>query len=493
MKFTDHSVLSNMRTVVNTENLDGNNSDKSDDDEHEPFNPVLASIRLDNLAEYASNIRKSLDQHSANFETAIVGSPIFGSYHVLYPIEFADEVRWLLKVPVNGTRDKFRDLDARSIRSEALTMRFLRKITTIPIPDVFSFCESCDNELNCPFILMNYIDGKPLYDIWFDKTQHNEVIEARRTKSLQGLAAAMLQLSQVSFEQAGSLFFSESNGDMDANSLEIGPLRLVNNFAMLERMEDDDYDGMPIYLEAGPFRDLQAYFTALLDYREKISTTEFTRGQLMLLRMLLNWIPEPKLKGECKPFVLAHPDLDIQNVLVSEDGTLKGIIDWDGVCSVPRSIGNERFPSWLTRDWDPAMYGWNEDMERGVEPVGVWEDSPETLRKYRFIYVGFMQSSASSNGNPLIGLTRNSIIYENLLIAANDPLCTFGILQKVFGEIQNLVLTNVLQSENSNEEGLEEFDIHNICWALSENRLSDRYLNLLKHGFHLLLNGEEVL
>lgn len=26
------------------------------------------------------------------------------------------------------------------------------------------------------------------------------------------------------------------------------------------------------------------------------------------------------------------------------------------------------------------MYGWNEDMERGIEPLGVWEDSPETLR-----------------------------------------------------------------------------------------------------------------
>ncbi|RAO70470.1 uncharacterized protein BHQ10_006482 [Talaromyces amestolkiae] len=482
-----------METVLNTDSLNEKNSNEFNDDEHELFNPVLASIRLDKLADYASSIRKTLDHHSANFSAVIVGSPIFGSYHILYPIEFLDKVRWLLKVPINGTRDKFCDLDARSIRSEASTMRYLRKITTIPIPDVITFSSSCDNELNCPFILMSYIDGKPLYDIWFDRTQPNDVIEARRTKSLQGVAAAMVQLGQVSFEQAGSLFTSELNGDIDANSLEIWPLRLVNNIAMLERMKDDDYDDLPIYLEAGPFRDFQAYFTALLDYREKSPTTDFTRGQLILLRILLDWIPEPKLRDECKPFVLAHPDLDIQNVLVAEDGTLQGIIDWDGVCSVPRPVGNERFPSWLTRDWDPAMYGWNEDMERGVEPVGVWEDSPEILRKYRSIYVGFMQSFARSNNNPLFGLTRNSIIYENLLIAANDPLCTFGILQKVFGEIQNHVRTDVLQSESSDEEGLEEFDLHNISWALSENRLSECHLNLLKQGFHLLLNGEEVL
>jgi hypothetical protein len=139
------------------------------------------------------------------------------------------------------------------------------------------------------------------------------------------------------------------------------------------------------------------------------------------------------------------------------------------------------------------MYGWNEEMERGVEPLGVWEDSPETLRKYRSIYTGFVQSFADSNGNPVFGLTRNSLICENLFIAANDPVCTSGILQKVFGEIQDLVRADVLHSASSDEEGLEEFDIYNISWALSENRLSEHYSKLLKLGFHLLLKGKEVL
>lgn len=266
-----------MEATLENDSLNDNNS-ISDDDEHQLFNPVMASIRLDNLAEYASTIRKSLVQHGGSSKTPIVGSPMFGSYHVLYPLEFDDEIRWLFKVPINGTRDKFCDLDARSIRSEALTMRYLQKRTTIPIPDVFSFSDSCDNEVNCPFILMEYIDRKPLYDIWFDKTQSNDVTESRRTKSLQGVAAAMVQLSQFSFEQAGLLSFSGLNDDIDINPLEIGPLRLLNNCAMLERMKDDDYDELPIYLEAGPFRDPKDYFTAVLDYREKCPTSDFTRG-----------------------------------------------------------------------------------------------------------------------------------------------------------------------------------------------------------------------
>ena len=110
-------------------------------------------------------------------------------------------------------------------------MRYLQKTSTISIPDVFSFSDSCDNEVNCPFVLMEYIDGKPLYDVWFDRTQPNDTIEARRTKCLQGLADAMAQLSQVLFEQAGLLSFNELNEDININTLEIGPLSLLNNCA----------------------------------------------------------------------------------------------------------------------------------------------------------------------------------------------------------------------------------------------------------------------
>ncbi len=75
---------------------------------------------------------------------------------------------------------------------------------------------------------------------------------------------------------------------------------------------------------------------------------------MTLLRQLINWIPDP---SGVNSFVLTHRDFDIQNLIVSEDGELRGIIDWDGVAAVPRTLGNERYPEWLTRDWDPGMYG----------------------------------------------------------------------------------------------------------------------------------------
>ncbi|KAF2677620.1 hypothetical protein K458DRAFT_395887 [Lentithecium fluviatile CBS 122367] len=52
-------------------------------------------------------------------------------------------------------------------------------------------------------------------------------------------------------------------------------------------------------------------------------------------------------------FVLRHTDLDMQNLLVSDDGTVTGIIDWNRVMAMPRCVGATAIPVFLRRDWLP--------------------------------------------------------------------------------------------------------------------------------------------
>lgn len=68
------------------------------------------------------------------------------------------------------------------------------------------------------------------------------------------------------------------------------------------------------------------------------------------------------------------------------------------------------------------------------------------------------------------------MIYENLHIAANDPMCTHPILEKAFNAI---------------EEGLQMDGL--LTWALDDNRLSDHDRNLLRTGFQKMLEGREVI
>lgn len=51
---------------------------------------------------------------------------------------------------------------------------------------------------------------------------------------------------------------------------------------------------------------------------------------LLELRVVVSASPEHSLAGP--PFALFSSDLDSQNVLVLDNRTITGFIDWDGLC-----------------------------------------------------------------------------------------------------------------------------------------------------------------
>ena len=276
---------------------------------------------------------------------------------------------------------------------------------------------------------MTFISGIPLYNVWFGHRLNGvnpDTTHLHRIRALESIASVMVQLDRFSFQTGGCLLFGN-----DGNLSDIGPMRRVDHRAMLDRwFIHKDPDDDPLYIECAASSDPKAFYTLMLDIHPEL--TPVPKGLAMLLRQLITWIPEP---SRMDPFVLAHPDFDIQNFIVSEEGELQGIIDWDGVAAVPRTLGNERYPGWLTGDWDPAMYGYKESMEYGVEPEGVWEDSPECLAYYRDIYDGIMARHCMERRGSEANLCRVSLITENLAIATDDPQCRNAILHKMMHEI----------------------------------------------------------
>lgn len=145
----------------------------------------------------------------------------------------------------------------------------------------------------------------------------------------------MIQLNKFSYDRGGFINFEDTGFPTG-----IGPMRFVDEEAMFERAAVDNSDESTIYCEAGSFSSAKEFYTAYLEHRkEDERDSMFEKGALKLLGMMIDWLPE-RLDAR-KPFVLAHPDFDTQNFLVSEEGKLQGIIDWDGVAALPRSLGNE--------------------------------------------------------------------------------------------------------------------------------------------------------
>ncbi|QDS70743.1 hypothetical protein FKW77_003361 [Venturia effusa] len=94
------------------------------------------------------------------------------------------------------------------------------------------------------------------------------------------------------------------------------------------------------------------------------------------------------IQNDCETFVLVPPDFDWQNVLVDDDGNVTGLLDWDGVCTVPRFRGFASMPLWLQQDYSPE---WHWEGTRG--------NSDHDLARYRRAYANFMAEAMNNEGD----------------------------------------------------------------------------------------------
>ena len=436
-------------------------SDSDGSDELDRFKLVIDAIDFERLPEFAVSVRlgnlpsdmldisASTGCSSAPLTCTVVTPPLTGSYNILYRLKFSDGVRWMFKVPVTGYRARFDELAAQALGSEAMTMRLLKRKTTIPVPDLHYFNTSFDHVVKCPFI-MDRLEGCSLDELWFSSGSR-DAIEQFRQRILKQLATAMVQLSAFTYEEGGSLRF-----DKAGNVASIGPARANDLVAEHRRMcsyydsdDDEDHDYCPLYYAKGPVKSPKAFLSVIMERGPpQREPAKYNRGNHLLLQMFIDWMSYDHTR--CRPpFILAHPDFDLQNILVSEDGTLQGIIDWDGASAVPRCFG--QYPLWLTRDWEPKKYNWNYEKSELANEFGPPEDSPEKLKHYRAMYAQFIKES-STNAGPVAELSMNnaisdvamdivnprSLLLRTLAVAVEEPLAIARHIRFIFEAIERL-------------------------------------------------------
>ena len=474
------------------------------------FHGVLRVMNLKAIPAYASRVRQ-FGHRSTNiisFKTfhksgsvpcKVVDVPLSGSYHIVFTIEFDDGIKWMLKISANGHH--FDSIASAALISEARTMQLIATETTIPVPVVYAFDTSSNNELNVPFILMERIEGQPLYLRWFDDEIPKASLEHFRIKILQNLAEAMAQLNKFTMDRGGALEFdsdgrpiglagakvvdalatwnrgaaSENQSEADQGSANkqdqieskgrhygnSNTAEKINSKTSRDRQEktkereqdstingDDDVD---MICEKGPFECPKSALMFNLDRPNPFSeSSSYIKGCYKALRMFIDMALSTS--DNCgRRFVLTHPDLDLQNILVAEDGTLRGLIDWDGVASVPREIGCAQYPLWLMRDWVPFYYLYDIREGRTEDDAGYEESSPAELASYRALYALFMEKEiARQTGGPdqptAFGtlpkqeaqLTRRSLVMRDLDLAASSPFLLTNILCHVLYQIETV-------------------------------------------------------
>ncbi|KAL4908360.1 kinase-like domain-containing protein [Aspergillus multicolor] len=402
---------------------------------------VIAALNREQLLLHAASLHQHLH---GKVSTPTIGEPMTGSFNICYSLTFDGGLRWLIKIPMVGTDDRWNEMSASALTSEVNTMRLLKRQTTIPLPEVLDFSSTLSNPIRCPFILMSYIPGMSLWEFWYKRQRGLDMktVRIRRTRALRGVVRAMLQLSKFTFATGGSLVFNK-DGTLDPSRT--GPLRMW-----------DYQDGLNTsgpyakYKEIPVSSDTKDYYTFMIDAHP--SDHWCTTQTYALLRQFIEWIPEPTAGG--KPFVLAHPDFNLQNFIVNSDGELKGVIDWDGVGALPRTIGNEKLPGWLTEDWN---YDSQNDPVKTLEELADEQEKPddrEDLPYNRAVYIRLLEEEKrrmsrnkshyqrfwnflkerTPDGKLQQNICRMSLINDNLAAAVWDPVYRGEILSKLVRE-----------------------------------------------------------
>ena len=409
------------------------------------FIDTLNQLKGDNIEALATETRYNLELEAAllskdpssacdiaRIPCRVDPNPACGSYNLIFFVEFDDGKMWVLKLSANGHPRCWDEFAASALESEAFTMRWIRGKTTIPVPEVYGFNSSMENAIGCPYIMMEYIEGQSLYKGWFNPEASPARLEQFRARALQTIAAAMVQLHRIRFQTSGSMRFRP-----DGTLYGFQSARVADFMGMAARPLDDPSRDVP-FAQKGPFKDPMDFLLFNFNRRESMyDDSSHVRGLHESLRLFTQWTLEP-ICGDRHPFVLGHPDFDLQNILVKEDGTLCGIIDWDGVGAVPHTVGCLGYPLWLTRDWEPSNY--NYDAATGGKKVESdrRENSPIENQFYRQMYARFMEAELSHQGMDISAakITRLSLLAGVLESADTVPEFLCETIQNLYGKIR---------------------------------------------------------
>ncbi|OAA56859.1 Protein kinase-like domain protein [Cordyceps fumosorosea ARSEF 2679] len=235
------------------------------------------------LLSYASSLRG---------EQPCTISPEFsvGSFNLVHKIQFNDGVEWVARLQMPPIRDggsvmvspATQERMILDMQSELATMEFVRQNTGITIPRVYAYDLNGQNDVGCPFSIIEYVDGNTAEEVSRNYPGEHEGIPAQFEEKLVETGTGP--------HNTAAEFYADY------------PLALSRSLG------EQPVSGQDELMQA--FRSLAASFPS---------------------------------DGSGEGFGLANYDLNLNNILVDREFNVLTVIDWDFVVSVP-DAALYRFP-----------------------------------------------------------------------------------------------------------------------------------------------------
>ncbi|KAF7552778.1 hypothetical protein G7Z17_g4073 [Cylindrodendrum hubeiense] len=335
---------------------------------------AFAKFNLDALLSLATQLRGGRP-----CTTDVSKRPKAGSLNWVIFITFDDGIEWVFRSPRRSMSIKTESHYKMTI-SEASTLKYLGKHSSVPVPEVYSFSGSHDNEIGVPYILMSKASGRVLSEYDWSEAYRIPGYTVRipllpladqdREKIMGQLGGIMSLLSEIHFDKIGSLFEAE-DGSSDCSVGEcLNPSLLWEKRDKLEGIDRGPFDQESQYLSslisafvshakelrlsphnffapipnAFEYRDWASYSAAVDRWEDFYVLGEGAEGSKNRLsyclagEFLREMIPSlTSNASQSRGFVPCHPDLHTGNIFVDEKFNVTSIIDWGSAYAGPLS------------------------------------------------------------------------------------------------------------------------------------------------------------
>ncbi len=228
-------------------------------------------------------------------------------------IEFVDGVTWLARIRLDDPLLPPPAVQAQIFLSEVGTLQFLAN-TAVPAPQVYAYeLESPENAVGTSYVLMEKLPGKPLD--WGGAPAEG------RARVLEQLADLYLELEKHSIPLTGSLTPTSRDAGTSQDVK-------VGGFAQLPCFETPDRT-------LGPFKTLEESYSAIIRQQQEMLAKHEVSGLPVDNYLAFLWRLQalPELVADSAsctgPFYLKHYDDKGDHILVDEEYSITGVIDWE--------------------------------------------------------------------------------------------------------------------------------------------------------------------
>ncbi|KAK1584956.1 phosphotransferase enzyme family-domain-containing protein [Colletotrichum navitas] len=247
-------------------------------------------------------------------------------------------------------------------RGEVATLHWLRRWTSTPVPRVFAFDDSNDNEIGFEWILMELMPGKSAYKQWRGMSMEQKTRLVEKVAEFQGdILSQCKGFRSIGTLRPDAIKDKEEQKEQQEAEYHVKPSKYVS----LVFFWGDNYE---YDVPRGPFRSSHDWLSSflsivILDYKKSLQEAEdeedreYAQLGVDVSQKLLTLLPKifPVLQHPPEQTFLWHDDLSLQNILVDDDGSITAVLDWECVSTMPSWVVTQapKFLNGAPREEEP--------------------------------------------------------------------------------------------------------------------------------------------